>query len=367
MKRALRLALPASALALALGIAALAQGAVTPYKFELGKDVTAEAAATEVRPAFRAVAGDVFRYEIYTNSRRTGQITEDGKPSGAFARRENWLVVADLRLEEDELDGRPDLRGAFAFRQMEFLVDDGHSRFAGYIAPDTGNGAKAAFHEVLPGGERKEANNIPGWPGMNARTIASNMASQSRENSASAWASISGAGRVYDETYFADFGAADQRNYPGQLLDPVHLMLALQPEFPQDAKLKVGESIKVTRRFPVGVLAGATADYEVTYKLERVYGAAAEPTAARFSFSAVPVAKAHSAKQGVVQAEFDAPEIKDGELLLDLVKGVSADVRWKYVVPGVITQPGTTLRSTFEVEFDFRASLWHERESDKPK
>ncbi|MCC6466114.1 MAG: hypothetical protein IT463_12310 [Planctomycetes bacterium] len=359
------MAVPALALALALGIAALAQG-VTPYKFKLGTDVTQQAAATEIKPAFRAVAGDLFRYEIYTNSRRSGQITEEGKPAGAFSRRENWIVVADLRLEEDELDGRPDLRGALSFEQMEFLVDDGHSRYAGYIGPEAGP-RKSAFFEVLPGGERKEANNIPGWPGMNARTLNSNRETQSRDGSASAWFSISEAGRVHDEAYFADFAAADQRNYPGQLLDPVHLMLGLQPEFPQDAKLKLGETVKVTRRFPMGVLAGATVDYEVTYKLEKLYGNAAEPTAARFSFSAVPVARAQTVKQGALQAEFEAPEIKDGELLLDLVKGVSADVRWKYVVPGVIAQPGTTLRSTFEVEFDFRASLQRASEDEKPQ
>jgi hypothetical protein len=58
-----------------------------------------------------------------------------------------------------------------------------------------------------------------------------------------------------------------------------------------------------------------------------------------------------------MQVEFDAPAIADGMLLFDLEKGVSADVTWKVAFKGAVTQPGTDLRSDFDAETDFRASL----------
>jgi len=180
---------------------------------------------------------------------------------------------------------------------------------------------------------------------------------QANDVSASAWFSVSDEGRLYNETYFADFNDGDQRSFPGRLQDPVHLALSIQPEFAKETRLKIGETVTVRRRMPVGVNHGATTEYDVTYKLEKLYGTIDEPTAARFSFTATPVTAEQSSKSGDLVTTFTAPEIKDGALLLDLNKGIAAWTSWAYKLNGKVTQPGTNLATDFGVEVDFTASL----------
>ncbi|MBZ0136723.1 MAG: hypothetical protein K8I27_10155 [Planctomycetes bacterium] len=359
MKRAILYTLPALMLATAIGFV-IAQpdfgdSADKPYEFKLAPDITDKAADLVIEPRFRAVADEKFAYEAYLNILRTGTSHEDGKPVSAFRREENWIDLVTLATAENPIEGNTDLLLRLQFDQLNFIIDNGEARYSGYIGPD--GATPPAFKEIFPNGERAEANNIPGWVGITARGIEQARTSQARDFSASAWFSVSDEGRLYNDTYFADFNNPDQRSYPGKLQDPVHLALGIQPEFAKDARVKLGETVTVRRRLPVGVNHGATVDYDVTYKLERLYGTVDEPTAARFSFHAVPVAAEHSSTRGGLTTSFTAPEIKDGALLLDLVKGVAAWTSWKYKLNGKVSEPGTSLATDFEVEVDFSASL----------
>ncbi|MBK8206888.1 MAG: hypothetical protein IPK87_08890 [Planctomycetes bacterium] len=326
---------------------------------QLDKDITASAGEVAIEPKFKGVAGDLFGYEVDFKAVRRGTTSDDGVPSDAFRRSEHWATAVDYKLDEDVLDGSTDLRLAVRYARMNFLLDNGDARYSGYIGPDMG-AIKPTFHEVMPDGSRTEVNNIPGWDGVNARTINTNRQTQANDPAAVAWFSITDQSRLYDEVYFADYNSPDQRNYPGRFQDPVQLTLGLFPEFPAGAKLKIGETVNLRRRMPVGAVAGATTEYDVSYKLEKLYGTIAEPTAARFSFTAVPVAREHTAQVNGLTVKFSAPDFQGGTLLLDLAKGVPAHVHWSYSLKGSIAGEGK-FTATFENEVDFTASLRADR------
>lgn len=354
--RLMRFAIP---LALLVGLGAIAVGFVAaaprePYRFTVDtvkQDITSQAGEVSIEPHFRGVADDRFPYEIYFNASRQGTSSDGGTRIDGFRRTENWSALATLETQEDEQEGRKDLRLALQFEQISFLIDNGRARYSGLIGPD------AKFREVLPDGTRNDVTNIPGWPGINARTVENKRAAQSGAGAGSAWFSITDQGRLYNEQYFADYNDPEQRNYPGALMDPLHLALGMVPEFAKDAKLKLNQTTEVTRRLPLGAIPGATADYKVTYKLVNLYGTLAEPTAARFTFTAVPVKAQHSMTSAGMQVSFDAPEIKEGTLLYDLAKGVAADITWNYSLKGTIAESGSNLRTEFSVDAEFRASL----------
>lgn len=360
MKHAFRIGIPA--LLIAAGVAAfvLAQpdvdGLNKPYEFKLGSEITAQAAEVVIEPRFRAIADDRFAYECYSNAVRSGTVSDAGKPVESFRISENWINHFTLIAGEDPLEGRKDLRLSFQFDVMQFMIDNGEARYTGFIGPQS-DLHKTGFQEVLPGGERSEVTNIPGWVGVNASSLEQNRGTQARDFSASAWFSASETGRLHHETYYADYGFADQANYPGRLQDPLHIALSVQPEFSADAKLKIGETLSVRRRFPVGASFGGTIEYDFTYKLEKLYGTVAEPTAARLSFDAVPVKREREVTVNGLKTRFSAPDIKGGQLLLDLVKGVAAHVQWEYRLGGTVSQPGSELATVFDVKFDFSASL----------
>lgn len=364
LKSAVRIGLPAFimfagvAAALSFVFAQPDFTADKPYAFKLDADVTGQAADTAIEPKFNAIAGDQFAYEVYFNATRSGTTRDGAKPVDAFRREENWTDLVTLRVDEDPLDGRKDLMMRLQFNQIQFLLDNGKARYSGYMGPDAPN-RKANFKEILPDGSRNEVTNIPGWVGVNAGSVKTAMVAQSRDFAASAWFNVSDSGRLYNEAYFADFNSANQANYPGKLQDPVHLALGIQPEFPADATLKLGETVTVRRRLPVGLVAGATAEYDVTYKLEKLYGTVEKPTAARFSFSAVPVQREHSATIGALTTSFRAPDIKDARLLLDLNKGICVYTRWDYKLSGKVSKADSQLATDFEVQVDFTASLRH--------
>ena len=362
MKFAVRFGLPAFVL-LAGSVAALtfvfAQpdlDADKPYTFKLDAEVTAQAANTAIEPKFNGIDGDRYAYEVYFNATRSGTTHNNGKAVDSFRREENWVDLVTLRVSEDPLDGRNDLNLRLQFDQIQFLLDNGDARYTGYMGPDqplrTSN-----FKEIRADGKRNEVTNIPGWVGVTAGAVKSAIAAQSRDTSGSVWFNVSDSGRLYNEAYFADFGSANQANYPGKLQDPVHLALGIHPEFPVDAKLKIGETCTVRRRLPVGLVHGATIDYDVTYTLNKLYGTVEKPTAARMTFSAVPVQREHSTTLGQLTTTFSAPDIKDGHLLLDLNKGISVYTRWDYKLSGKVSQAGSTLATDFEVHVDFTASL----------
>lgn len=329
-----------------------------PYEFRLGEDITAKATDVTIEPRWRGVAEDRFEYDIFVNTTRNGTASGAAESISSFRRTEDWTVLATLTARENELEGRKDLLLALAYDRINFLIDNGRGRYAGYIGPSSGDGASAKFQEVLPDGTRNDVTNIPGWPGIGASTVETNRNMQAGFNSASAWFSINDQGRLYDEQHFADLGtAAEQRQYPGALVDPVHLALGLGVEFTQGAKLKIGQTTEIVRRFPLGMIPGATAQYRFTYKLEKLYGKVEEPAAARFIFTAVPIVAKQEVKIGDLTATFDAPEIKNGTLLLDLTKGIAVDVTWSYSLQGTITQPADKLASKFSTDTDYRASL----------
>jgi hypothetical protein len=345
------------ALAAVLAVRLASAQAREPYEFKVDPakdDITAGAGELAIEPRFRAVADDRFPYEVYFNTRRHGSTSEGGRAVDAFTRHENWLVLAMLELAEDEQEGRTDLRLGVQYEQLSFLVDNGRGRYAGYIGPGS-DGRTARFQEVLADGTRSDVLNIPGWVGINATNMESARSNQSLTGAASAFFSVDETGRLYNDQYFADFNVADQRNQPGLLVNPVHLALGLSAQFNKGTRLKIGETVEVTRRFPVGPVPGATAQYRFTYRLERLYGTLAEPAAARFSFTAVPVTAAVSQTLDGIQVRFDAPEVKNGVLLYDLAKGVAADVTWSISLRGTATQAG--LSSDFGMEADFRATL----------
>lgn len=358
MKRATLFALPALLLAFAIGYV-IAQPELDgididkPYEFKRGADITAQAADLVIEPGFRAVADDKFAYEAYFNILRSGTSHDGDKTISAFRREENWIDLLTFVTSEDPLEGNTDLLLGVRFDQLNFIINNGKARYAGLIGP-TGT---PAFHEIHPNGERTEANNIPGWVGITARGVETERADQNLGTNASAWFSVSDEGRLYNETYFADFNNPDQRSFPGRLQDPVHLALSIQPEFGKDTRLKLGETTTVRRRLPIGVNHGATVEYDVTYMLEKLYGTIDEPSAARFSFTAVPVKASQSTTSGGLTTSFTAPDIKDGALLLDLRKGVAAWTQWQYTLSGKVTQPGTALVTDFTVEVEFTASL----------
>jgi hypothetical protein len=365
LKRFLLLGLLAAAgIAVVSGYAQ--DGTDKPYQPDWDKvktDITAQAETILIEPRFKGVAGDYFEYEIDVNTLRTGTTRRADTITDAFRRTENWGSAITLKLEESELEGRKDLRLALRYDRMNFLIDNGRARYAGYIGPEAG-GAKPAFHEILPDGTRQEVTNIPGWPGINARTINTQRETQARETAGngSAWASISETSRLHGETYFADYGSTDQRNYPGRFQDPLHLMLGLLPEFGAGAGLKIGDTMKVTRRMPVGASHGATTDYTVTYKLEKVYGTTEEPAAAKFSFEGVPAKREHTATADGLTVAFTAPDIREGTMLLDLTKGVPLYTKWSYSMKGSVR--GDDSAAEFEVEVEFTASLRADRATE---
>jgi hypothetical protein len=363
LKRAVLLAIPA----LIIGIAVVLAQPIDldeskPYEFKLDKDITADAADVVIEPKFAAVVKDRFGYEAYFNATRTGTVTEAGKTVETFRHVENWIDVFTLVVAEDPIDGHKDPLLRFQFDLIEFTVDNGDARYTGYIGATQGN-KKPSFQEVLPDGKRSDVTNIPGWAGINASSIEMNRNTQARDFSATASFSVADTGRVYRETYFADWVSGDQTNYPGRLQDPLHLALGTQPEFAAGTKLKLGESVVVRRRMPVGATFGGTVEYDVTYKLEKLYGTKEKPTAARLTFDAVPVQRNHAVVVNGLNTEFTAPDIKGGRLLLDLVKGVAAHVQWAYTLTGTVNQAGSQLATKFEVKLDYSASLRASKET----
>jgi hypothetical protein len=342
-----------------IAVIAFAQPGVDDYYKpawdKLKQDITAQAPEVAIEPKFRAVADDHFAYEIDFRATRSGTVTQGSETTDAFRRTEHWTTAVHYKVEEEELEGHKDLRLAMRYDRMTFLLDNGKNRYAGYIGPDQGQ-EKAGFFEVQPGGARTSVGSIPGWPGVNAQTIKSMSDAQNRTGSA--WFSVSEQSRLYGETYFADYNSADQRNYPGRFQDPVHLTLALFPQFAEDAKVKIGEVMTVRRRMPMGAAAGATVEYDVTYKLEKLYGTVEEPVGARFSFSATPAKREQEARVEGLTVRFSAPDLKDGALFLDLAKGVPLYTRWSYTVKGAI---GGEASAIFENEVEFTASLRADR------
>lgn len=363
MKRVLLLASVLCAVTVAVivlaqpGVTPIVEKNYTPDWAKLKQDITNQAGAVAIVPRFKGINGDRFAYEIDHRGVSRGTLVEDGKPVEAFYLNSHWATQATFKCEEDVLEGRNDLRISVRYDSMNFLVDNGKARYAGYIGPEVG-GRKPGFHEISRDGTRSEVNNIPGWAGVNARTIDTNRGSQSNDQGAVAWFSISDQGRLYNEVYYADFGAADQRNYPGRFQDPVFLSLGVFAEFPSDASLKIGETVTVRRRLPVGVGHGATVEYEVTYRLEKLYGTVAEPVGARFAFTAVPVAREHTMRVDGLDVKFTAPDFRNGSLFLDLVKGVPLHVQWGCTVKG--NAGGTE----FENDIEFTASLRKEQEAE---
>jgi len=355
-----RFAIPALLVAAvaALVVSFAAAQARDPYEFkvDLAKDdITATAAEVNIEPRFRGITDDRFPYEIYYNAHRRGSSTQDGKPFDGYTRHENWIVLAMLELSEDEQEGRKDLRLGLQYEQLNFVIDNGRGRYAGYVGPANGDHT-SKFQEILPDGTRSDVLNIPGWVGVNASTMEAARSAQSLPGSATAFFSVDEQGRLYNDQYHADFNGGDQRNQPGQLVDPVHLALGLNAEFAKGAKLKIGQTTEVTRRFAVGALPGATAQYKFVYKLEKLYGTLAEPTAAKFTFTATPLQANVVQTIDGISVSFAAPEIKNGTLLYDIPKGVAADVTWSISLKGTATQTGG-LSSEFSVDADYRATL----------
>jgi hypothetical protein len=338
-----------------------------PYKFVLGPELKGEEAKNAVvKPAFKAVADDQFNYDVYFNVRRSGGTSQGG--AGGFARSETWTALCNLLMEENELAGRKDLRAAFRYDALFFDLTDGDADYSGYVGPASGEGGErkaATFWKVGKDGTRTTAYAIPGWTGVSSNGVEGARSTQSVGANASAWFSVSGAGRVYDELYFAEYDSADQRSYPARLLDPVHIALGLMPEFAPDASVQLNGTTTVRRRMPMGSLPGATVDYELTYTLERVYGTQADPTCAQFKFSAKPVTSAQSTDLDAQWSiRFTAPEIVDGLLVYDLVKGVAAIVRYKYALKGELVGRGSGApASNFVCEAEFSASLRKESKS----
>jgi hypothetical protein len=313
-----------------------------------------------VKPSFKAVADDRFEYEVYTNLRRAGGAIDAGGAAGGFARAETWIAMCNLTLEEDALTARKDLLAAFRFDTLYFDLSDGEAAYSGYIGPAAGEGparASATFWKVDRDGSRTTAYQIPGWPGVNAGSVEGSRATQNSPGNAACWMSVSETGRLHSELYFAEFDSADQRNFPGRLLDPVQLLLGIQPEFSADAKAEIGGNLVIRRRWPMGAMPGASVDYDMTYTLEKIYGTLAEPTAAQFTFSGKPVSANQGARVRGVDISFTAPEIKDGLLVLDLIKGVAAVVRWSYALKGEVSEPGGARRASFGCDAEFSASL----------
>jgi hypothetical protein len=361
LKRAVLLAIPVLIIGVAVVLFAQPVDDNKSYEFKLDTDITAEAGDVVIEPKFKAVVKDRFAYEAYFNATRTGTITETGKVVETFRHVENWVDVFTLVVAEDPIDGHKDPLLRFQFDLIEFTIDNGEARYTGYIGATQGN-KKPIFKEILADGKRSDVTNIPGWAGINASSVEMNRGIQARDFSSTACFSIADTGRLHRETYFADWNAADQTNYPGRLQDPLHLALGTQPEFTAGTKLKIGESVTVRRRMPVGASFGGTIEYDVTYKLEKLYGTKAEPTAARLTFDAVPVQRNHAMTGNGLNTEFTAPDIKGGRLLLDLVKGVAAHVQWAYTLTGTVSQ-GSELATKFEVKLDYSASLRASKET----
>lgn len=330
---------------------ATAQSVDEPYEFKLGPDITATAGEVVIKPGFKGVADDRFAFETYTNITREGITRKNGKSIDSFRRSENWTTGLTLITDEDPIEGTTDLQFAIQFDQLSFLLDVGKTQYSGRVSA-----AGAKFHEIAPNGERTEANNIPGWAGITARDLEATRKMQSGV-SASAWANVTDSGKLYNPTYYAEFTSGDQTNYLGRLHDPIQLVMGLLPEFADDSALKLGEDITVRCRFPVGVVHGAWIEYDFTYKLNKLYGTMDEPTAARFTFTGVPVKRERSTTVDGLTTSFTAPDVKGGSLLYDLTKGVPAHITWEYGLKGKVTDSGTNLETDFEVEMNFSASL----------
>ena len=359
MKRVLGIGIPTLfagfAVALTLVLAQPAPEDKT-FAFTLDADITAQAGEVAIEPKFNAVADDRFPYELHYNAVRSGTVNDGVEVVDSFRVSEAWSDLFTLGTTEDPLDGRKDLQLRLNYEMIKFTVDNGDARYSGYIGPQMGS-SKPSFQEIGEGNTRTDVTNIPGWAGINAGAMEANRRTQGNDFAGTAVVSVADTGRLYNETYFADWGNSDQTNYPGRIQEPLQLMLAVQPEFAAGAKLKIGETSVVRRRFPVSAAFGGSIDYDVTYTLEKLYGTVAEPTAARFKFDAVPVQREQSLTINGIVTKFSAPDIKGGSLLMDLRKGVAAYVAWKYELSGTVTQPGTALLTAFDVKVDFTASL----------
>ncbi len=367
MYRFMKYVLPSVLIAAAtlITLASAQDGAVPgakTYKFVQGPELVGDdAKKAVVKPAFKAVADDQFNYEVYFNVKRSGG-SKVGAEAGGFSRSETWTALCNLLMEEDELTGRKDLRAAFRYDLIYFDLSDGESAYSGYIGPATGDGParkSAGFWKVDKDGKRSTAYGIPGWSGMSGGGLEGARSTQSIGTNASAWFSVAGNGKIHSEVYFAEFDSADQRNFPGRLIDPMHIALGVMPEFAADASVQLGGSTVVRRRMPMGSLPGATVEYDLTYTLEKVYGTVADPTCAQFKFSAKPVIAEQKADLDAKwSVSYTAPEIVDGLLVYDLVKGVAAVVRYKYALKGELAaRDSGVVTSSFACEAEFSASL----------
>lgn len=361
MKYCIRLAVPVVALAVLLTVV-LAQPK-DPYKFELGADITSKAGNVVIEPKLKALSDDTFGYEVYTKTRRFGLTEESGKTYDGFTQTENWTNLVTVTFREDPIEGNKDLLAGVQFDSLLFVINNGESKYSGYVGPQS-EGRQPEFQEIYQDGTTKVVNNIPGWAGITARTVESGRQLQSRIDSASVTYSVDENGRAYNDTWVADFGQPDQRNYPARLQDPSRIGLMLIPQFNEGTKVKIGESVVVRRRLPVGSGKGATSEYDVTYKLERLYGTVEEPTAARFSWTAKPVNKMIETTDNGLKVRYNAPEITDGSLLVDLKKGVAADVSYTSKVRDGVISSGN-YRTVFEWDYEFTASLREPPETEE--
>jgi len=336
----------------------------------LAEESTAKAKelGTAVKLKLRAMTDDRFEYDFYLNTSRHSQAVDGGDVIGSSARTDNWIAQAQVLLKEDEIAGSKDLRASFVFDSLQFEFNDGQQGFAGFIGQGRGQGKDKQETGFVSrrGAERNSVVNIPGWPGVAASEVNRLRGTQAISPAGNMSFNVAETGRVYAETYFADFDGPDQRCYPARLIDPLQLVLYMWPEFAADASVKVGDTIIARRRFPVGVLTGETVMYEFSYKLEKTYGKAEEPTAALFSFTAKPVsANAVTQRLRGLDTSVTPGEIKGGTLLLDQVKGVPVNVNFKFGVTGKVSEPGSANNMDFAADVEFSSSLRKPQEAKK--
>jgi hypothetical protein len=325
------------------------------YEFELGQNITDQAADIAIEPRFRGLTDDRFVFEVDFVTTRDGTIRHGDEVVNSFRRSENWGATVGLAVQEKELEGRRDARLGLRYKTLQFLIDNGEARYSGYISPEL-----SKFHEIQADGSRNEVTNIPGWAGVNARSIESARANQAQGDNSSLWVNVDNYGRLYGETYFANHDSPDQRNYPGRFLDPMHLALSIVPQFAPDTSFKAGETARVRRQIPLGAIAGARAEFDVTYSIETVYGNThegqdPEPTAVLLRFTAEPVNAELEARVAGMNVTYIAPEITDGVMLLDLTKGMPARVSFSYRTTG--TASSGEMNADFSVRSRFVASM----------
>jgi hypothetical protein len=358
VKRAVRITLPIIAIAAIAAFSVIAYGQADEdyYWLKLDAALSTEAAATvEVTPKFSAVADDAFPYEIHVNTSRTSSTRDQNGVFTGSTVKEDWIALASIIARENPLEGNKDLQLAFQFDQLRFVIDNGLGKWAGTV-----NDSTADFTKVLPDGTPEPATGVPGWIGVSASDIQRAMRTQSN-TAASAWADMNEQGKLSNPLYFADLNTAKQASYPARLLDPIDLVRGMFPQWNADQKAKIGDTFSVTRDFPVSGVPGGSIAYTFTYKLDKLHGTSeegkTEATAAAFSFTAEPKVEAHKEKLHGIDVKFTAPEVKNGYLLFDLVKGVPAIVSWEYSMKGSTADSANGLGSEFEVNVEFSASL----------